>query len=374
MQLNSNVEVIVADPDPIYTERFAAFTRSSSNAQGWRLVTFTQLGPLILHLQTNQAAGFKRLAFVQQHLYEQLHHESPNDLTICLLTETAEEKGTQQLPVCFKYQSLQKICQFGSSLLEKKENDSNLNDGHNKSETLSVAKKNAKVISVYSACGGAGKTSFATQLVRYYASQQQRVLYVSLEWLPSADVWLPLQTSPGFSRMLYELSYKTSDYRMDEWVVYSDRLRCDYLAFYQSLQDRTDCSAAIVEKLLSALKQQGKYEILIIDLDTALSGCIQAALKLADQRYLLVLDELLSFQKTKQLLSVLELDREGWTVVLNKFTGRQLLDYNGMGLPIATRIPYIPEWKNADQLHRILDHDQFYRSLRGWLNEESVRL
>ena len=200
----------------------------------------------------------------------------------------------------------------------------------------------AQVVTVFSAKGGCGKTTLATNLAAAMAKSGKSTCLVDLD-LTFGDVAISLQLFPT-----HTIGDAVAIRRLDETAVHalvthhSERL--DALLAPVEPGVAENVSAALVGDLITALKQL--YDVVVIDTPAAFSDQALAAFDVTDH-FLLVatldVPAIKNLKLTLEMLQLLNYPRDRWHIVLNRADAKVGLSVDDvekmLNLPIAVQIP-----------------------------------
>ncbi len=183
--------------------------------------------------------------------------------------------------------------------------------------------RHGRLVTVFSAKGGCGKTTIATNLAASLASQSRaRVCLVDLD-LAFGDVGITLQLAPD--RTLADAAAMLN--RVDRMgvsaLVTPHPSGLDALLAPVDAGDGERLSAALVSELLVQLKRM--YDVVVVDTPPAFSDQVLAALDLTDEFVLLTtldVPALKNLKLTLETLDVLGYARTNWHIVVNRSDSR----------------------------------------------------
>ena len=225
------------------------------------------------------------------------------------------------------------------------------------------AKRNegCEVWTVFSASGGAGKTTAALNLVRQAGERGLRVLYLNLEELNATSLLFGSGEPDALSRLLYALQA-----RPEQWEELSRRLcrhqphlRADYIDAPDHPGERLALTPEFAAALIGKLRTGNRYDVVVVDPDSGAGEWHAGLLGLSDRVVWVTLDDAQCLLKAEKLLRYWNARLDGLafklTFAMNKAVGRQPV--NRWPLPgdsPAVALPYIPQWKAMDQPGRML--------------------
>ncbi len=200
-----------------------------------------------------------------------------------------------------------------------------------------------RIVTVFSAKGGVGKTTIATNLGVYLASTGSRVLLVDLD-LAFGDVAISLQLAP---------SHSTSDLvamsgRLDSQGLASAVTRhssgLDTLCAPDVPTDADGIPAATTEQLLSVAR--GLYDYVIVDTPPAFTDHVLAALDVTDVSILIATMDIPALKNLRLVLDTMDqlgYPRQSRFIVLNRSdvkVGLKIVDVEAVThQPVAVCIP-----------------------------------
>ena len=200
-----------------------------------------------------------------------------------------------------------------------------------------------RLITVFSAKGGCGKTTLATNLAAACAKRGHRVCLVDLD-LAFGDVAIALQLFP--ERGIADVVGRSNgvDRKAVAAIVTSHSPRFDTLLAPVEPGIAENISAALVGELLQCLK--GMYDVVVVDTPPAFTDQVLTSFDASDHMALVTTLDIPALKNLKLTLETLELlgyARERWNVVLNRADSKVGLAVDDvektLGVPIAAQIP-----------------------------------
>jgi cellulose biosynthesis protein BcsQ len=348
------IQLIIALEDQEYAELLMNYIHNSEYADKVSVMMFTRFDSFNQVLEEGVPAD---LSLVQPE-WMSGRRRPPQWRTMAYLTEQAMEGG--EALVLSKYQPL-------SRLME------NLLAGYyelagTKPVRESACRAETKIISVYSASGGTGKTTVALNLAKQLSIMRYRVFYLNLEGLSGLSALLGADNDDGFSQMLYFIKSRSPalDEKLRQYVREDRRIgahRFDPPVHLDDMRLMTDEDAKL---MLTTLADSGRYDIIVADLESSLHERVIACLDLSGQIIWLVVDEPQCLHRTEMLLTKLQHERGYATkteLVVNRFTGTWSGAWNSYSYKPAAILPYIPHWKQPESLANLLASSVFNRNL-----------
>jgi len=206
-----------------------------------------------------------------------------------------------------------------------------------------AAVREGKVIVVFNAKGGCGKTTIATNLGAYMASTGARTVLVDLD-LAFGDVAISLQLRPAASVAdLVAMAGHIDEQGLASVVTPHDS-GLDTVCAPSQPGDSDRISGAVVGEMLRIARRS--YEYVIIDTPPAFSEHVLAAFDVCDMAVLLATLDIPAVKNLRLTLDTLDLlghPREGRIVILNRSDAKVGLNTEdvvaAIKQPIAAMIP-----------------------------------
>lgn len=351
----------VAVKDPEYLKRLADYIRDSKLGEQWQVVAFTNAEACRRYVQQ----GYKMdVLAAQPELLSGLKAELPKMPVIALVLKLGESGEEHEL---HQYQPLPQLLQRLSEIHARAA-------VHASARQMAIDEETSagvRVISVYSASGGTGKTALALHLAHAAGAHRRRTFYLNLERWNSSAAWLgTLQNGDGdpigeakeegLSELLYSL--KAQPEQAVQWIMEhrkrDTQLKGDYLAVCTNLEDRLTLCEEDAQGLIDAISRSGQYDVIIVDLDSDMDGMHVAVFEKSDQVLWVMNGNASVKNKQKMARSYGE---QKWN---GRFKGlaRKFIDVNNQAARVgqtalqgetdrmnhaAFQLPEIPEWRGA---------------------------
>jgi pilus assembly protein CpaE len=200
-----------------------------------------------------------------------------------------------------------------------------------------------RIITVFSAKGGVGKTTVSTNVAGELASDGSSVLLIDLD-LAFGDVAICLGISPSRSMTdIVAMSGNLDKQGLDSVVVRHDS-GLDVVCAPSSPAEADHIPAATVTELLKVAK--GLYDYVVVDTPPAFDEHVLAAFDMSDVSILLATLDVPAVKNLRLTLDTLDLlghPRDSWVVVLNRANSKVGLTIDDVATalhrPIAVQIP-----------------------------------
>lgn len=250
--------LIVAAREQEYVRRLAEYMRDSPAASGWQVTACTKPQSLRQYIKSGYPAD---LLLIQPEFQAEIDDVTGRDMPIVLLVPYTMDAG---LPCIVQYQALPKLVQ-----------QLNRQIGRIGREMERRGGDDALVLSIFSTMGGMGKTTLAINLAKEAAEQGKRVFYFNLEPYNASSLYLQEQqgdSEENLSRLLYVLQAQPqqASRQLASSIRHDVALGIDYFAPAASPEERLKLSPRLALAVLSELVSSGRYELIILDLDSRL--------------------------------------------------------------------------------------------------------
>lgn len=350
---------IMADTNVAYMEAVSAYTRGADQAAKFDLKLFSTKEGLLQYLDSGPHCD---ILLISPHL---LSDEIPEEKIRSVISLEDDQISSVEtgLPAVFKYQPLN---QLFSEIL------SIYYDQHGKMEDFQFKTSGTKVISVFSAAGGTGKTTLAVNLSKQLALQDNKVFYLNLELLHSTPLFFSSSEQRHSSQILYYVKANQEQLvsKIESLKKYDAYAQVNFFDFPVNGEEMMGITEEEAESLISGIMEAESPDYLIIDLDSLLHGRVIASLSRSDRICWVLGNDLQSFHKSSAFLenrNALLGERanvlDKTTFILNKYTGSLSTEFERYDLPIKHYLPYIPEWKNALAGNEMMSSSVFSEAL-----------
>lgn len=215
---------------------------------------------------------------------------------VIVLGEGMQVEKQDEYPTVSKYQSSDSVIREVMAVYaaEKKDN-----------QTVSMIKKETKVIGVYSPVGRCQKTSFAITLGQFLAKEHS-VLYINMESCAGFEALFEQSYDRTLSDIIYYLRQKTNTmiHHISSAVCSMENL--DYLPPVIFPQDLASVTVEEWRELLQLLRQESPYEVVVLDIGDGISD-VYGVLELCDRVFVPEKMDVVSQAKIGQFVSLLEI-------------------------------------------------------------------
>jgi Mrp family chromosome partitioning ATPase len=345
-------KIVLALPNRDYAGKLAEYMRETE--PGWDTAAFTHEAALRLRL--HEAAKIDLLIGAPQLLRQMEGQLAGVTCVAALVEDLGLAEGVW--PEISVFQPLPSLTAKMSALM---------------SESVSPANRGCHLVTVFSASGGAGKTTTALNLVRQAGERGWRTFYLNLESLNATSRLFGIGDPDNLSRLLYGLQTEPERFaeRLQQCVRHQPFLRSDFIEAPDYPGERAAMSAELLELMVNAIRSTGKYDLIVADPDSGIGDWHSKLLELSDRIVWLVTDDWQCMEKSERLLAYWRNDRTSWfgriSFVRNKGQGAPANRWNLPTTPAAV-LPYISQWKGMSQPGSVLGAAAFSGAVEGLLD------
>jgi cellulose biosynthesis protein BcsQ len=273
-----------------------------------------------------------------------------------LLSEQLNNVENKLYSTIYKYQPLnQLLTQVMGHCLENDQSIHTIVKGHERT----------KVLSVYSAVGGLGKTTLAINLAKELAALDYTIFYLNLEYISSSSLFFTDSKEQTFSDILYYLETRPEQIlsKIESLKKHDHKMKVDYFSPLKNPQEMLDISLEQTSLLIQSLINLGNYDLVIIDLESSTHDRIVASFIHSDHIFWLTTDDIQCLMKTNILLKDFKVrcneHYKGFetniTFIMAKYIGITVNSLEDYGLKVRGKIPYIPGWKSTNDIDSLLN-------------------
>ena len=189
------------------------------------------------------------------------------------------------------------------------------------SETLSTQtdiKKETQTILVYSACGGAGKTTVALGVAACLCQNHKSVLYVDAEYIQTFQYFLSNRTAlPGNIASKFQIGNGELYQDLQSHIRHE---MFDYIPPFQASISAYNIDFGMFSYLIEKIKETNSYDYIVIDTDSSFSDEKGQLLDQADKVFILTLpNEYSVFATNLMLKNINHSDTEKFMFICNAY-------------------------------------------------------
>jgi Mrp family chromosome partitioning ATPase len=345
-------KIVLAFPNRDYAARLAEYFRETEPE--WETAAFTHEAALRLRLQ--EAGGIDFLLGSPQLLRPVEALLKGASCVAALVENPGEAAGAW--PELNVFQSLPSLTAGMRALL---------------SDRGKAEPGGCRLLTVFSASGGVGKTSVALNMVRQAGERGLRTFYLNLETLNATSRLFGTGEPDSLSRLLYGLQTEPDRFmeRLEQSVRHQPYMRTDFVDAPDHPGERTAMTPELLAELVGAVRNTGRYDWIVADPDSGISDWHRKLLSLSDRIVWLVTDDWQCMEKTERLLAYWRNEVSEWSghllFVRNKGQGSPANRWN-LPSPAAAVMPYISDWKGMEQPGKLLGAAAFCGAVDGLLD------
>ena len=141
--------------------------------------------------------------------------------------------------------------------------------------------RKSSVLAVYSPIGGSGKTLVSIAIASKLEEQGRDVLYISAEQLGSSAALFPYK-EPGTTALIEALNSNAVFALKLQGVAKNGMNGISYIEGFERIVDFDDVTMDEMKDLLVNIKKAGVYDVVIVDMDSAVGNVTKAVFEEAD--------------------------------------------------------------------------------------------
>ncbi len=303
------IRLAIADSDEKYLQRLCEYIRTAQ-AQRIQLSAFTDKDALISYMASGESADIFLVS--REFDCDQLKR---TDAVVLYLSADPGAESKEGAPVSiFKYQPGDRLIgRLFECFAEKNARAVRFLQGTTKT----------KLVTVYSPCGGSGKTTVALNLAIRAATTGKEAFYLNLETASSTPLYLKGETAKCFSHVLMYLNGKDNllPIKIETAKVRDIRYGIDFFQPPESGIELAALKRAGTAALLSAFRDLGKYDVVMVDTDSVFNESTATLLEVSDKVVLVLAPDPVCGRKTDAFFEELKrlgLEKRGMVCVVNK--------------------------------------------------------
>ncbi|MDF2667771.1 MAG: hypothetical protein K0R67_77 [Paenibacillus sp.] len=360
--MTSKLDIVIADPDSTYLQLLATYIRQTKWSERLNVKWFTKQETLMSEWQVSP--GMAHLYLVHSNWFPERWEQGWIMLDVSKVSQPMNSKE----PRLFKYQPIEQLL---AAAVEGAERHRLTPLAGNNQELVDMT-----VFAVISATGGSGKTTTALHLSRLFAAEGEHCLMLHLDSIGSLHK-PDTEYSRLFGRYLYysrEGSTKAVE-QLRKLIRRHPIFPIDLIGGSGAFREMEELTSLDIQRLLEHVKALSEYSKAVVDLDAGISPAVRGAMTASDRLVCIVSEDCSSVHKTAEFLSGcpqwLDTDFEPvraklWLVMNSLKSDSAIEDPRSVGitLPIAAKLPYIPQWKQAPAWSHEQSNPLFERSMQ----------
>ena len=232
---------------------------------------------------------------------------------IFILSSGTTESSFSEIPSIYKYKEVDKIA---GDIVNGFINTGNI--------IKNTKEKNTKVIAVYSASGSVGKTSIAMGISSFCSLSGLKVFYLNLEQFQSTNFFFSCNAEYSLSEIIYYVQQRDRNLLSKLPALWCQDPSANIFYFKEAKHpfEINELLPGDIEFLMNSLKECGKYDLIVIDMDSRFDSNSIEVFVYADEVIYIITDEEICLHKTKvfmESLSMLSNTTGQHSYLLHKF-------------------------------------------------------
>jgi cellulose biosynthesis protein BcsQ len=354
------IRIVIADGNRDYLESLAAFIRNSKSSSQFIVSYFSSLDTLNSYIEQGDMVD---ILLISSDMYQR---DIPrlNEMLIILLEDDTLATNNQSLPSIYRYQRLDQLVGDILGLYYETNEDAG---------KLLMRNSQTKIISVYSPVGGTGKTTVAVNLAKQIALNDAKVFYLNLETFNTTKLFLTDDQDDSSLQIFYYAKTASNQLlsKIEKLKKYDTQAMVDFFDIEINAQEMLELTNAEIERIINGLLEIGSYDYIIMDLDSSIHERNITAMRESDLVLWVVSNDHLGLLKTKAFLDeeVRIFGKENavkdkMSIIVNKFNGNLIGDYNEAELSVEGYLPFIQNWIQFQSKSELLGNDDFNREVQ----------
>lgn len=185
----------------------------------------------------------------------------------------------------------------------------------------SVTQHTTPVVAMCSPCGGSGTTLVSVNLAQCLAELGMKVMYVNFENLPSSRFFFRDNSNTrNFSNVIYslKLAQKNMNLKIENSGSYNNELSISYFKPPSCFLEIDEVEEADCVKLFNCLKENGKYDVIVVDIGSSLNRRGTAVMRISDLIGVVMLNDALALHKNRTFAEQIRMIFDGDTGIFEK--------------------------------------------------------
>lgn len=311
----SRLTFIVVDEEKDYVDAFTGYLMENYPGK-YSTHSFTNNSSLIVYLNENSTKW--DIILINDSLYQEMLPLDGGGVVV-ILSETSNNRHKSKINSVYKYQHGDKIVREVMNIYSKNHN----------AAPIDMGKVNkTKIVGIYSAAGGNGKTTLALSMSIQCAQSFKNILYLNLEDINSTGFFFNDFSGPGLSNIIYYLKEESEniELRIEEASCLESIHNINFFLPTDNILDLEELFPDELQSMLSSLRKSNYYDIVFVDMSSSFNKRNMVVFDDCDEIFLIIGQDNISFTKSKMIIKELELH--------SKKSG---LDYSKKIIPILNK-------------------------------------
>ncbi|GFN32079.1 hypothetical protein [Paenibacillus xylaniclasticus] len=347
------IQLVLASADSGYVRRISEYVRDTPLAERWQITAFTNGAALRHYLQGGFPVDMVAADAIMREALAAAD-ELP-DVPIAALCDGPGESQSLDVKEVKRLQPLPELFHALYAVYAE----------HSGRRLVHNAPMGAAVAAVYSAAGGAGKTTLAIHLAYQSAAAGSRTFYLNLEKWNASDIWLGgggqgSFADDGFAQLIYTLQSAPDQAvsRLPGLCRTDSVMLFDYFEPCRNVEDRISLQPQTALQVVDAIAGSGLYDVVVIDMDSGISDLHMTLFQRSSRLFYVDDGTLTCARKTERYLIY---GRDKWGEPFRQAEMKQIIvrraslesgmshsALSGLGHGQALQVPYIDSWRKRE--------------------------
>ncbi|MFA6308965.1 MAG: AAA family ATPase [Clostridia bacterium] len=291
----AKINIVIADNDLDYLEEISKFL-SINFSQKLQLSSFSNNDELLSYMNNEQ----KKIdvLLISPNLYSDNIKKDMFGIVIILTAGLSLSKNSN-----FKYiNKYQKASDIFNKIIS-------IYSEHSKETLFSgIISKETKIVAVYSASGGAGKSTVSIASSIYLSMKGLKVLYLNFETFQSTQHYFTGGSDKNLSNLFYFMKNEKNKLalKMEETRNIDIKTGVHYFSPPDSALEIAELESEEIKYFLNQIREKSIYDVVFVDLSTELNKRNVELLNEADDIFLVFTSDITSITKLRLLMQQLE--------------------------------------------------------------------
>ncbi|MBS3680364.1 AAA family ATPase [Ornithinibacillus massiliensis] len=353
------IRIVITDTNVDYLQSLASFIRNEGGNNQFLVTYFSKEETLSSYLKQGEMVDILLVSS------EISIPRIQRDMFVILLEDDLLKVKNTSMPSVYRYQRLdQLVSNILGLYYEKNEEAGRLLQRNNQT----------KIFSFYSPNGGVGKTTTAVNFSKQLALNDAKVFYLNLETFNTTKLFLSDDNENPSLQIFYYAKTASGQLlsKIEKLRRHDPHAMVDFFDIEINAQELLELSGNEIERIVNGLLETDAYDYIILDLDSSIHERNLMAMKESDTIFWILANDSVGPLKTKSFLEEEEkffgrenVMKDKMSLIINKFNGNLLNDFDELELPIDGYLPFIPNWTHPQSRAELLGNDLFNQEIQS---------